>query len=428
MGKTLAEKILARAAGREEVAAGELVTAAPDMAVLCDAMWPLIGPEFHATGATRVWDPERVMMVIDHSVPGAHAGDAALHREVRDFCREQGITRFYDIGEQGISHQVAGERGLARPGMLYTGDDGHATTLGAFGALAIPLSTEMVAVLVKGKHWFRVPETWRIALTGELAPGVVARDVVQKIMGDIGLEGAAYRALEFVGPAAAAFSIGDRMTFCSLIPAVGAETAWFPPDEVTFGYLSDRTTEPYEPVWSDPDADFERELAYDLGEIEPQVAAPPHAYSAHPVAELRDQRIGEASIGSCAGSRIEDLRAAASVLRGHRVARGVRFSITPASHEVYTEAAREGLLTVFAEAGAVVGAAGCMPCFGYTGQLQSGETCIATHTVNYWGRMGAIDAAIYLASAATVAASAVEGHIADPRPYLEMSAPSARAA
>ncbi|RLF32585.1 MAG: 3-isopropylmalate dehydratase large subunit [Thermoplasmata archaeon] len=417
-GMTFAQKALAAAAGRERVEVGEILFVEPDVCLSHDNSAAII-KTFGSMGAERVRYPERTAIFLDHCVPAADERYAANHKRIREFVAEQGIVHFHDVN-RGVCHQVLAEQGLARPGGIVAGSDSHTTTAGAFGAFAAGIGrTEAASIWATGRLWFRVPEALSIELAGEFPPGVGAKDLALKIIGDIGADGALYMSVEFSGPAAAGLSVSERMLLANMGAEMGAKNAYLPPDEKVERFLEGRP-EPYEsrPLFPDEDAEYARRLRYDLSEIEPGLACPHTVANYAPVREKAGTRIHQALIGTCTNGRIEDLRAAAEVLRGRKVARGMRLLVFPASSEVYMQALKEGLMEVFLAAGAVVMNPGCGPCLGaHEGVLAPGEVCISTANRNFKGRMGCKEAEIYLASPETVAASAVAGEIALPPAY-----------
>ena len=415
-GLTLAEKILARASGRERVSAGEFVVADIDLAMTHDIFAARIFDTLASLGFDKVFDPDRVAVVIDHLVPAPSAEAAATHQRIREHVARLGISAFYDAGE-GICHQILPERGHIRPGMLVVGSDSHTTTYGALGAGGTGIGTsDMVYVMATGRLWFRVPETLRFELSGRLQSRVSWKDVILYLAGRFGADFAQYKAMEFGGPAAGEADMSSRLTVSNMALEMGAKFGLFPADEVTAAYLAQRGVTDVAPFGPDPDAGYEAAYDIDLSELRPQIALPSEVDRVSPVEEVEGVAIHQAFIGSCTNGRIEDLRAAAAVLGGRRIAPGVRLLVVPASHRVLEEAVEEGILTTLIEAGASVLAPGCGPCFGgHGGLLAPGERCIGTHNRNFIGRMGSPDAEIFLASPETVAASAVAGTITDPR-------------
>ncbi len=416
MGMTLAERILAAAAGREEVSAGEFVVADIDLALLHDIFAAQVFDLLVDVGVNHVFDPDRTVVVVDHLVPAPSAGAAAVHQKIRNHVARLGIGAFYDAGE-GICHQLLPERGHVRPGTLIVGTDSHTTTYGALGAGGTGIGTsDMVYALATGRLWFRVPETIRFELSGTLAPVVSWKDVILYLAGRFGSDGAQYRAMEFGGPAAAEADMASRLTVSNMALEMGAKFGLFAADEVTDAYLRTTGGPGCEPFGPDPDASYEAVHAISLSDLTPQVALPHEVDRVSSVVDVKGIAIDQAFIGSCTNGRIEDLRVAANVLAGRRIATGVRLLVVPASRRVLQEAMHSGVLETLVEAGASVLAPGCGPCFGgHGGLLGPGERCIGTHNRNFIGRMGSAEAEIYLASPATVAASALAGRIADPR-------------
>ncbi len=414
MGKTFAEKVLARKAGLPEVAPGQIVEAAPDLGMSHDNTAAIL-KIFGKLGLERIRDPERFVVILDHVVPAAQVQYAENHKEIREFVRTQGI-RFYDVG-RGICHQVMVEEGLARPGWLILGADSHTTTYGALGAFAAGIGrSEMAALWATSKLWLKVPATIRIELTGKLPELVTAKDAILYLIGKLGADGALYRSVEFSGPLVERMSISERLVLCNMVAEMGAKNGYVAPDETTFSYLRERGVAEYEPIYPDPDAEYERVLRFDLSDLEPQVARPHTVDNVVPISEVEGTRVDQVLIGTCTNGRIEDLRLAAEVMGGRSVAEGTRLLILPASREVWVQAAREGLLERFATAGALVLNPGCGPCLGaHQGVLAPGEVCLSTSNRNFKGRMGSPEAEIYLASPAVAAATAVTGVITDPR-------------
>jgi 3-isopropylmalate/(R)-2-methylmalate dehydratase large subunit len=413
---TLAERILARAAGREQVTAGDFVVADIDLALTHDIFAAQVFDLLADVGVDGLFDPDKTVVVIDHLVPAPSAEAAAVHHRIREHVSRLGITAFYDAGE-GICHQLLPERGHVRPGMLIVGTDSHTTTYGALGAAGTGIGTsEMVYALATGRLWFRVPETIRFELTGDLLPAVSWKDVILYLAGRFGADAAQYRAMEFAGPAVERTDMSSRLTVSNMALEMGAKFGLFAADEVTDAYLRDHGGAGTAPFVPDPDASYEAVHEISLSDLPPQVAMPHEVDRVVPVEDIQGLAIDQAFLGSCTNGRIEDLRAAAEVLDGQHIARGVRLLVAPASRAVLQEAMRTGVLETLVDAGASVLAPGCGPCFGgHGGLLGPGERCIGTHNRNFIGRMGSPEAEIYLASPATVAASALAGSIVDPR-------------
>jgi 3-isopropylmalate/(R)-2-methylmalate dehydratase large subunit len=420
MGMTLAEKILARASGRETVSPDQIVTASIDLAMSHENA-DLVRKSFREIGAARVWDPERIVIVLDHRVPAESEITAATHKAIREFVEAQHIRHFYDVGRGGICHQVLAERGHVLPGMVVVGTDSHTTTHGAFGAFATGIgATEMAGVWTEGSLWFKVPATLRIEVNGDLAPWVSAKDLILYIIGELGADGADYRAVEFDGPVIRDLTVASRMVLTNLAMEMGAKVAFTPVDEELLEYLAEHTGSEiplslsFEP---DPDADYERVIFVDATESipEPVVSCPHSVDRVRPVSELDDVRVDQAVLGSCTNGRLEDLELAARVIGSHKVHPRTRLLVIPASQQVYLDAIRLGYLQRLVAAGAMVNPPGCGPCVGvHQGILAAGEVCISSTNRNFIGRMGSKDSQVYLASPAVVAASAVAGRIAHP--------------
>ena len=411
------EKILANASNKKEVNPGEIVEANIDVAMTHDLTGPLAIKSFNEIGAKKVWDSNKIVIILDHLVPASSVISAGLHKTVRNFAKEQNIKNFYDVGRGGVCHQVMPEKGHIRPGEVIVGSDSHTCTYGAFGAFATGIgSTEMAAVFATGKLWFRVPEVIKVDVTGNLPALVTAKDLTLKIIGEIGADGAIYKGLEFCGSTIRELSIDGRMVLANMAVEMGAKAGIIEPDQKTIDYVKSRTDKPFTAFKSDPDATYERTVHVDVSELEPQVAVPHSVDNVKPVSEVEGTHVDQAFIGSCTNGRIEDLRAAAKILKGKKIAKGVRLIVIPASQEIYLNAIDEGLIKLFMDAGATVGNPNCGPCLGgHMGIMADGEACISTSNRNFIGRMGSTKSFVYLASPATVAASAITGKITDPR-------------
>lgn len=401
-GKTFAEKFLG-------APAGSIVFRRPDL-VLTHDNTASIEKTFKKMGGAKVADPDQLLIVLDHNAPPTSAGLANDYQKIRDIVKEQGITKFHDVGK-GICHQIVAE--YARPGMLVVGSDSHTCTAGAFNAFAAGIDrTESAGLWSQGETWFRVPESIKITLSGKMPEGVYAKDLALWIIGKIGSSGADYMSVEYHGEGVASLSVADRMTIANLASEMGAKNAVFPMDKVLRDYLGTD----YEGVWADSGARYIMEMEINLAELFPLVAAPHHVDNVKAVAEVAGEIINQALIGTCTNGRLEDLREAAAILQGKQVKEGVQLLIIPASQQIYLEAMHEGLIEIFMKAGGNVLAPSCGPCLG-TGQgiPADGYRVISTANRNFKGRMGNKEAFIYLASPATVALSAVEGKITDPR-------------
>lgn len=426
MGMTMAEKLLARASGRVSVLPGEFVVGRVDLALLHDIFAAGVFGLLKDAGGASVWDPSRVVVVIDHMVPAPSAAAAEIHARIRGHVRDFGITHFFDAGA-GICHQLLAEQGLALPGRLILGTDSHTTTAGALGAGGTGIGTsEMAYVLATGELWFQVPHTVRVVLDGRLQAGVMWKDVILALAGRLGSDGAQYRALEFGGPAASAADLAGRLTVANMAVELGAKFGLFPADDLTVSYLRGLGADA-QAFGPDTDARYEQTVTIPLDSLSPQVALPHAVDNVKPVEEVEGVSVDQVFIGSCTNGRIEDLRAAARILAGRRVHPGTRLIVAPASRDVQRQAASDGTLESLLAAGAMLLPPGCGPCFGgHQGLLAPGERCIGTHNRNFPGRMGSPKAEIFLASPATAAASALRGRITDPR--LVMEPPATRAA
>jgi 3-isopropylmalate/(R)-2-methylmalate dehydratase large subunit len=426
--KTFAEKALARAAGRTAVTAGEVVDVRPDV-VLSHDNTAAIAQVFASLGIRRVWDPDRIVIVLDHAVPPPTPQHAQNHAEIRRFVREQGIRHFYEVG-RGICHQVVSEEALVLPGQLILGADSHTTHYGWMGAFGAGVGrSEVAALWATGELWLRVPESLRIVLRGRLPFGVTTKDLCLRILGDLGTDGGLYLSVEFHGEALREWSLESRMVIPNMMAEFGVKNAYLPPDDAVFDWLAERLARRTGRPWAecrdriaagalypDPDARYVAEHTVDLDRLEPLVACPHDVDRVRPLREVAGTPIDYAFLGTCTNGRLEDIAAAVEVLRGRRVAPGVRFLVIPASQVVLQEAIRRGYVATLLEAGAIIGVPGCGPCMGnHMGIPAPGEVVIATMNRNYRGRMGPRDASIYLASPAVVAASAVTGVITDPR-------------
>jgi 3-isopropylmalate/(R)-2-methylmalate dehydratase large subunit len=418
MGSTITEKILSRVMGRT-VRPGDIIYPEPELITVHDWYVVNFDKALQEFGVSHLYDPDKVLISTDHEPVALSPQAAQRQRQVREIVRKYGITRFFDSGRGGHGHVFPMELGYVRPGMFVLAYDIHVTNYGAVGCLGIPLVTEISEVLAVGSAWLRVPETVRVQLTGTLAPGISIRDVAQRMIADLGAELVDYTVVEFGGPSLADLGFGARMTLCNTPIEIGAKSALVETDAATLDYLRPRVEGELIPIASDRDAVFKTTVEYDLGVLEPQVAAPPTPDNVVGISAVAGKRIDYAFIGSCAASSLDDLRDAARVLKGRRISPHVRLLITPGTQEVARLAAGEGLLAIFVEAGATLTAPGCGPCAGgRIGPTAPGEVTINTGTRNDYGRLGAKDAEIYLGSALTVAASAVAGAITDPREIL----------
>lgn len=413
------EKILAKAAGRPEVTTGEIVNCQVDLAGINDLYLQTIR-SFVEMGGQRVHDPEKLVVFFDHYAPASTILQADNQKKFREFCREQDVPHLMDIN-QGVCHQVLADQGLVRPGMIVVVTDSHTTTHGAFGAFGTGVgATDLATIMISGELWFRVPEIVRIQLTGSLMPGVFAKDIILKIIGDLGADYGVYKAIEFTGPTVAELSIAERMTLCNMTTELGAKTSYIQPDEITLAYLKDRQVETFEIFNTDPDYHYSAEHIFDVSALRPQAAAPSSVDNVYPVSDLIGRQIDQAFLGTCTGGRVSDLEVAARILKGKKINPGTRLVVVPASKKVLLEAIEKGYFQTLIEAGATMVTPGCAACLGiHQGMLAAGESCITSSSRNFPGRMGDIQAEIYVASPAAVAAAALAGEIVDPTPFFK---------
>ena len=421
-GRTLVEKAVARAAGLDAVRAGEIVTVGVDLAFGHDGSGLRLWRRVLERLGVGLWDPDKVAIATDHYVPAADPASAAMLAETRQAVRDYGVRRFFDLA--GIMHLVIAERGLVQPGMMVAGGDSHSPMAGAFGAYAAGYgATDMAAIAATGETWLGVPGTIRTEWSGELGRGVVAKDVMLRLCRALGLDNA-FLAIEYAGPMVEAMTMEERMVLCNMAAELGCETGVVAADATTFAYLRDRGAPVADEAAalagaSDPDASFVAVHRFGGGELAPQIAAPHSPANSADAGEFRGQRIDQAYIGACMGAKLDDLRCAAELLEGRRIAPGVRLLVAPASAEVTRGAIAEGTMTILLDAGASLLASGCGACAGLGGGvLSDGETCLSSTNRNFRGRMGGVDARVFLGSPYSVAAAAVAGHIVDPRELL----------
>jgi 3-isopropylmalate/(R)-2-methylmalate dehydratase large subunit len=418
MAMTLSEKILSRAANGNDVRPGEFLEIEPDLGLANDITAPIAIQEFEKIGVSPRF-PERIWLVPDHFTPNKDIPTAHQVKMMRDFSRKYQGIRFFEQAEVGVEHALLPELGAILPGMVMIGADSHTCTAGALGAFATGMgSTDLAGFFLTGKAWIRVPQSIRVKFTGAFRPWVTGKDLILTLIGEIGVSGATYRALEFCGPAIDSLSVEARLTMANMAVEAGAKNGIFAADWKVEEFLKAKTHRAWERMAADPDAQYERELAIDISGLEPVVAAPFTPQNVCPASEKRDVTVDQVVIGSCTNGRIEDLRAAAQLLRGRRVARGIRCIVIPATPKVYRQALREGLFDIFLDAGAVISTPTCGPCLGgYMGILAEGERCVSTTNRNFIGRMGHRTSEVYLASPATAAASAIAGRIASPAEF-----------
>lgn len=414
--QTITQKILAAHCGKDYVEPGELILARVDIALGNDITAPLAIKEFRESGARQVFDRERVVLVADHFAPNKDIPSAIQCQILREFAREQGLAHFYEGGDMGVEHALLPEKGIIGPGDLIIGADSHTCTYGALGAFATGVgSTDLAATMIAGECWFKVPESIRLVYKGRPSPWVTGKDLILHTIGDIGVDGARYMAMEFAGEVISRLDMADRFSMTNMAVEAGAKNGIMAPDEKTLAYVKNRALRPYKVYTSDPEAAYAFEKTYDVSRLEPQVAFPPSPENVRPLSGVGEVPIDQAVIGSCTNGRLEDLRLAARVLKGRKAAKGVRLIVIPATPLIYGQALEEGLLKIFLDAGAVVSPPTCGPCLGgHMGILAPGEVAIATTNRNFVGRMGHPQSFVYLANPAVTAASAVAGRIAGP--------------
>lgn len=420
MGSTITEKILAVHSGRVRVRPGEFINAEIDVIMCHDITTTPAIDMMVAKGIEKVYHPERVVIMPDHFVPNKDIKSAEMVAKIRRWAKAQGIEKFYELGRHGVCHALLPEQGHVRPGTTIIGADSHTCTHGALGAFSTGVgSTDLAAALATGQLWFKVPKTILFRLNGKLQKGVYSKDVILHIISRIGVDGALYKTMEFTGEFIDELSVEARMTICNMAIEAGGKSAVINPDQKTINYVKARTDKPFEIFSSDPDAEYDDIIDIVVSNLEPVVAFPHLPSNVKPISKVKNIHIDQAYLGSCTNGRIEDLRVAAEIMKGKCVANGTRMIVVPATSEIWKQASKEGLLDIFMEAEATVSAPTCGACLGgHMGILAAGERCISSTNRNFVGRMGSPKSEVYLASPATVAASAIEGKIADPRNYL----------
>ncbi|NCB62801.1 MAG: 3-isopropylmalate dehydratase large subunit [Clostridia bacterium] len=420
MGMTMTQKILARHAGLASVTAGQLVEAKLDLVLGNDITAPVAITEFDKAGLTKIFDKDKIAIVLDHSTPCKDIKSAQLCAQARAFAQRFEITNFFDVGEMGVEHALIPEKGLAAPGEAIIGADSHTCTYGALGAFSTGVgSTDMAAGMATGLAWFKVPSAIKVTLRGKLRKYVSGKDVVLHLIGLIGVDGALYKSLEFAGEGVAELTMDDRFTIANMAIEAGAKNGIFPVDALTRDYLKGRVTRTWADVEPDAGAVYDREVVIDLSALKPTVALPHLPSNTRTVDEVAGMPIQQVVIGSCTNGRIKDLREAAEVLKGRRVAKGVRCIVLPATQQIYLDAMAQGLVQIFIESGCAVSTPTCGPCLGgHMGVLSDGERAVSTTNRNFVGRMGPASSEIILASPAVAAASAVAGCIADPEEVM----------
>ena len=417
MAMTMTQKILAAHAGLDKVEAGELILVNVDRVLGNDITSPVAIKEFNKLGVTDVYDKEKVTMVMDHFAPNKDIKAAVQCKMCREFCNEKGVVNFFDVGRMGIEHALLPEKGLVTCGDLVIGADSHTCTYGALGAFSTGVgSTDMACAMATGKTWFKVPSAIKFILKGKLNKFVSGKDVILHIIGKIGVDGALYKSMEFVGEGVSALTVYDRLTISNMAIEAGAKNGIFEVDEQTLAYVNERSSKPYTVYKADEDADYDAVYEIDLSSIKPTVAFPHLPENTHTIDEVGDIKIDQVVIGSCTNGFYKDLAEAAEVFKGKTVAKNVRAIIIPATQDIYLKAIENGLVRIFIEAGCVVSTPTCGPCLGgHMGILAAGERAVATTNRNFVGRMGDVTSEVYLASPAVAAASAIAGKIADPR-------------
>ena len=416
MGMTMSQKILAAHAGLEEVKAGQLIEADLDLVLGNDITSPVAINEMKKMDRKTVFDKDKIALVMDHFIPNKDIKSAENCKCCREFACRHEITNYFDVGDMGIEHALLPEKGLVVAGDAVIGADSHTCTYGALGAFSTGVgSTDMAAGMVTGRAWFKVPSAIKFELVGKPSKWVSGKDVILHIIGMIGVDGALYKSMEFVGEGIKPLSMDDRFTICNMAIEAGGKNGIFPVDELAVEYMKEHSKREFTVYEADEDAEYDETYVIDLSQLKPTVSFPHLPSNTRNIDQVGDVKVDQAVIGSCTNGRIEDMRIAAKVLKGRKIARGVRCIVIPATQSIYLQAMREGLLEIFIEAGAVVSTPTCGPCLGgYMGILAAGERCISTTNRNFVGRMGHVDSEVYLASPAVAAASAVAGKIICP--------------
>ena len=420
MGMTMTQKILAQHAGLASVRAGQLIQARLDLVLGNDITTPVAINEFETAGFDKVFDKSKIALVMDHFAPNKDIKAATQCKQCRTFARRFDIDNYFDVGAMGIEHALLPEKGLVAPGEAIIGADSHTCTYGALGAFSTGVgSTDMGAAMAAGYTWFKVPSAIRVWLTGKKGPYVSGKDVILTLISRIGVDGARYQSLEFAGPGVAELTIYDRLTIANMAIEAGAKNGIFPVDDVTRAYVEGRVDRPWTAYEADADAEYERTIEIDLSQIECTVAYPHLPENAHPARDGKDIFIDQIVIGSCTNGQIDDMAAAAAILKGKHLAPGVRGIIIPATQSVYRECMHRGYTDIFLDAGCIVSTPTCGPCLGgYMGILAEGERCVSTTNRNFVGRMGHVKSEVYLASPAVAAASGISGHICHPEEVM----------
>lgn len=416
MSMTMSEKILAKASGEEKTEAGEIIMADIDIAMVHDLTGPLTLQSLEQINTDKVWDPDKIVIPFDHQVPADSLDAAKNHQIMRDFVKEQGIKNFYDVYE-GVCHQVVPEKGHALPGTVIVGSDSHTCTNGALGAFSTGIgSTDMAMVFATGKLWFKVPETIQYNITGKLPENTTSKDIILHIIGEVGQDGATYKACEYAGETVQNMEMSDRLVMSNMAIEMGGKTGLVEPDKVTDDYLKNRTNKPYTKFTTDKDASSLEVMDIDVSQLEPQVACPNYVDNVKPASECEDVEIDQVFIGSCTNGRLKDLEQAARILKGNKIKEGVRTLVIPSSRTIYKQALEEGLMDIFVDAGALVCNPCCGPCLGgHIGLIGDGEVSLSTSNRNFKGRQGSPEGKVYLSSPIVAAESAITGHITAPK-------------
>ncbi|MCE5286882.1 MAG: 3-isopropylmalate dehydratase large subunit [Pelosinus sp.] len=416
----MTQKILAAGAGLDYVEAGQLISVKLDLVLGNDITSPVAIKEFNKTKLDKVFDKDKIALVLDHFTPNKDIKSAEHSKMVREFANQMEITNFFDVGEMGIEHALIPEKGLAKPGDIIIGADSHTCTYGALGAFSTGVgSTDMAVGMAAGHTWFKVPEAIKVVLKGKPAKWVSGKDVILHLIGTIGVDGALYQSLEFTGEGVANLSMDDRFTIANMVIEAGAKNGIFPIDETAVLYLNEHCTKEYKVFASDADAAYSRVIEIDLSALKPTIAFPHLPENTKTIDQVGEVIIDQVVIGSCTNGRIDDLRIAASILQGKKVKRGVRLVVIPGTQKIFLQAMEEGLAKIFVEAGGIFSTPTCGPCLGgHMGILAAGEKCVSTTNRNFVGRMGHVDSEVYLASPAVAAASAVTGKISSPEEVM----------
>ncbi len=420
MGSTITEKILAKHSGKTKVNPGEIVNCKIDTIMCHDVTTTPAIDLMEKYGIKKVHNPDQIVVIPDHFVPNKDIKSAEMVAKIRRWAKEQKIENFYDLGRHGVCHAILPEQGYVTPGKTIIAGDSHTCTHGALGAFSTGIgSTDLASALTTGELWFKVPETILIQVDGKLQKGVYSKDVILEIIRRIGVDGALYKAMEFKGEVIDELSVESRMTICNMAIEAGGKSGIINPDQKTIDYVNSHSTEKYEIIKSDDDANYSEIIKIDVSNLEPVVAMPHLPSNVKPISEIDEIRVDQAYLGSCTNGRIEDLRVSAKILKGKKIASGTRMIVVPASTEIWKQANREGLFDIFMEFGATISTPTCGACLGgHMGILAAGEKCISSTNRNFVGRMGSPKSEVYLGSPAVVSASAIEGKIVDPRKYL----------